>query len=438
MPAALFFQFVSLLASVAMVPLLLGTLGTQQYLLWTVFTTAGGLTLQLENAIQTLMVRRIAPLHAARDGQALRREQMRATRAYRLLAASILLLMLPAGWLYIDRFASDGVSLWGSSGWGLAWLFFAVGYGINYLFGANNVLLLGTARTDSYYWASSASRIVNILLTASALLLGFQLLGVSLSFFLSVAVNVLAILLLANAARRVLFAGTRPESPAAASADFARTTDEAGIFRYAAFTFAAFLLYRGAFLLVVGRLAADAAAAYGLALQAFAIAGAVALLPLQVWLHRLAEAMHRGDHRRQRREILLALTFAILTMVCGTFALQFIGPPLLQAIGSEVELPPFSTLALMGTAFLIEALIMVFVNPLLLAKDLSFIPVYLGVAATALATAIVASALGAPLAVAMLLLPLLLQGLITLPLLAVRAARTLGRQTAINTDRLDG
>ena len=419
MSAALFFQFVSLLASVAMVPLLLGYLGAQQYLLWMVFVTAGGLTLQLESAIQTLMVRRIAPLHAAGDSRELLHEQVRAARIYRLLSASILLLMLPLGWLYIDRLASGDTPLWGGDGWGLAWLSFALAYMINYLFGANNVLLLGTARTDSFFWTSAASRILNIALTAAVLVLGLGLLGVALSFLSSVLVNVLAILVLAHAVRRGIRASARKmqQTP---------TVDAAtGVVRYSIFSFVAFLLYRGAFLLVVGRFAVDEAAAYGLALQAYAVIGAVALVPLQVWLHRLADAVHRGDEGMQRKEIGVALGFAVLAVVSGTLALQLLGPWLLRLIGSEVGLPSFATLSLLGGAFLVEALIMVFINPLLLVKDLGFVPLYVLVAAAGLAGAVLALVLGLPLGPAMLVPPLLGQGLLTLPFLAMRAARGL-------------
>lgn len=438
MTAALMFQLASLLASVAMVPLLLGHLGAGDYLLWAVFTTLGGLTLQLESAIQTLMVRRLAPAWARRDPDQLAAELRRARIAYWALSLAVLLLLLPAGFAYLLSVAADpvpGADLHRAGApWLPAWIAFVLAYAINYLFGPNNVLLLATARTDRFYWISAGSRVVNIALTAVALVLGFGLAGVSRSFLASVLVNVIAIALAAAAVRRVMpVRGQRAEMPDdGTTADDLKPADRkpadgAGLLRYTLFTLVGFLLYRGAFLLAARHLETDAAAGYGLALQAYAILFAVAVVPTTVWLHRVVAAVHAGDTAREDLELARGALFAVGAFAAGTVALELLGPYLLDLIGSEVRLPDGMTLALMALAFLVEALILVCVNPLLLRAELGFVRPYVVLAGLSLVAAALALRAGVPPMVALLVLPAAVQALVTLPIVAGRLARAQGR-----------
>ncbi len=428
MTAALLFQLVSLLASVAMVPLLLGFLGAQEYLLWAVFTTIGGLTLQLESAIQTLMVRRVAPHFASGDTAGLLLEDGKSRRAFRTLSLFVVVVVLPVGFFYMQQVAAAPGSAFG---WQWAWAAFCLGYGINYLFGPNNVLMMGTARTDRFYRIGTFSRLLNIGLSFAALRAGLGLVGVSVSFLLSVVVNVFAIALVAARVRRgtasaedTAGAGT-PVLPGRAPA-FAEGT---GLARYTVFTLAAYLLYRGAFLLVVGMLDASDAAAYGLALQAFAILGSVAIIPLHVRLHVLATALHERDSRTEILELVRATGFAILAMLAGLCGVALIGPPVLALIGSEVGLPPLATLALMATAFLVEALILVVANLLILRRDLGFVTAYVLLAVAGLGAGVMLLAGGVPVGIALLAVPLFIQAGMSLPLMLVRLARQRGEGT---------
>jgi hypothetical protein len=434
MKAALLFQLASLFASVAMVPLLLGYLGAKDYLLWAIFTTLGGLTLQLESAIQTLMVRRVAPAWARGEPDRFRAELRRARLAYMALSLAVLLLLLPGGWLYLASI-SGGIAHWADSPWAAAWLAFTLAYALNYLFGPNNVLLLATAAIDRFYWINTGSRVLNIALTAAALVLGLGLIGVSASFLASVVVNVGAMAVAASALRRAMRTpgsvfgqantavnGTADRKPA----------DDAGLVRYTLFTLVGFLLYRGAFLLAAQYQETAAAAGYGLALQAFAIIFAVAIVPMTVWLHRIVAAINAADTAREDREILRAVLFAVAAIAGGTLALEIVGPFLLDRIGSEVALPDGPTLMLMGFVFLVEALILICVNPLLLRGELGFIRPYVLLAGAALVGAAAALWLGAhrlgdaPLVV-LLALPALVQAAITLPVIAGKLANAQGR-----------
>ena len=428
MTAALLFQLVSLVASVAMVPLLLGFLGAEEYLLWAVFTTIGGLTLQLEAAIQTLMVRRVAPRFAAADTAGLRSEERRGRRAFQRLSLFVFVVVIPGGWFYMQHVAAGPGS---AVAWQWAWLAFGFAYGLNYLFGPNNVLLMGTARTDSFYRIGTVSRILNIGLSLAALWAGFGLLGVSAAFLLSVVVNVGSISIVAARARRGAGDGTDGGSAGAPAmaGRAAMIAEETGLGRYTLFTLAAYLLYRGAFLLVVGSLDAADAAAYGLALQAFAILGSIAIIPLHVRLHLLAKALHEGDSGTETVELVRAVGFAVLAMLGGLAGVVLVGPPVLSMISSDVQLPTFHLLALMTAAFLVEALILVFANLLILRRDLGFVPPYVLLVLVGLGAGVLLLMADVPVGIAMLAVPLLVQAAISLPLILARLARQRGEGT---------
>jgi hypothetical protein len=395
-----------------------------------VFTPIGGVTLQLESAIPTLMVRRVAPRFAAADMPGLRLEESRARVSFWKLSALVALVILPVGWLYMQHVVAEpGTAI----RWQEAWLTFCLGYVVNYLFGRNNVLLMGTARTDSFYRIGTFSRALNIGLTFAALVAGLGLLGVSASFLVSVLVNVVAISCVAGNARRMADAGCAdapmealPAVQPGLRAGGGGLPDETGLARYTLFTLAIYLLYRGTFLLVVGRLDAPDASAYGLALQAFAILGSVAIIPVHVRLHVLARALHDQNAGIEPRELVRAIGFAVVAMLSGLVGVALAGPPLLALIGSDVGLPPLPLLALLAAAFLVEALILVIVNLLVLRRDLGFVIPYVILVLAGLAAGIAALAAGADAAIALLAMPLLVQAIVSLPLMLGRLARHRG------------
>jgi len=422
MTAALVFQLSSFLVSVALVPLILGFLSLAEFLVWVVFTTIGGLTLQLEAAIQVFMVRRAARRAADRDGIGFRAEVEKSRSAYRILVGAIVLVVLPLGWLFLSDHLSGQQQLTQNAG--LAWIVFVVAYAINYSFGPNNVMLLSTARTDSYYWLGTVSRIAYFLLALFALQGGFGLLGLAAAFLVAAILNVLG---LARLARNVRIdePGQRngiDVSPDALSA----ASGSVNLVRYTLFTLAGFLVYRGAFLLAVDLFPPADAAAYGLALQAYAIMAAAASLSIHVKLHHLAVAIRDNDHRREAEEVAGGLLFAFATLAIGTVVLVIAGPWILALIGSEVRLPATAVLGLLAAAFMIEVAVIMLINPMLLRSDVSFAIPYVGIAMLAIAMAAVAALANAPLAAAMVAVPLLVQLLVNLPAIFWAGAKSRG------------
>ena len=93
MRAAYLNQGVNLIVGILMVPMLLHYLGDGEFLLWVIFTTFGGITLQIESSIQVVSVRDIAKQFHAGNHAEVRHAVARAKRAYLALAAGVVLLV---------------------------------------------------------------------------------------------------------------------------------------------------------------------------------------------------------------------------------------------------------------------------------------------------------------------------------------------------------
>jgi hypothetical protein len=421
--AALAFQLTSLVVSILSVPTLLLFLDHQHYLIWIVFTTIGGLTLQLEAAIQTLLVRRIAREFAAESAPGFGVELAKARGAYATLSWLMLLVIGPLGAVYIVRVVQPIAA----ASWLPAWIAFVIAYAVNYRFGPNNVLLLATDRVSPFFSVMAITRAGNYAATLGLLIAGWSILGVSLSFAASVAVTCLSIAIMARRVRAAPWAGH--SAPAAAADDDLRATP-AGLARFAAFSIAGYVIYRGAVMIAISVMGGRDAASYSLAVQAFGVLAAIAIIPLQTRLSQLAKAAVAGDRAAEAHEIAIALLFATAAVVAATGFLAVAGDALLAALRSRIALPSASIVGLLGVAFWIEAVIMIFVNQQIVHRQLGFVRDYVVVVAVALGGMATALALGSPVWVAMLLIPILLQGGIGIPLIVRRCAASRGQSVA--------
>ena len=115
MRAAYLNQSINLLIVILMVPLLLKYLDLSEYILWGIFTTFGGITLQIENSIQILSVREISREYHTGNSEAVRHVVRRAKKAYSLLAAGVAGPFLVTVFLYLSYVAGEKVSATGVS-----------------------------------------------------------------------------------------------------------------------------------------------------------------------------------------------------------------------------------------------------------------------------------------------------------------------------------
>jgi hypothetical protein len=426
MPAALLFQSISLLVSVGLVPVLLRFLGTEEYLAWALFTTIGGYALQAESAIQTVMVRRVATASLRRDANLVRFELANAQRAYNWLAATICFGMLPVGWLYFDGavFGSDLHTA--PEEWRQAWFVFCSAYALNFLFGPNNVRLLASGKTNGYFLAGSATRLLNFVVASAAMALGFALPAVAAAFAAAVITNVVVVAFLA---KRSLGTHSTLRALTESAADSERLSLWSMLGPYFLFCVAAYCIYRGGFLVATPMLDTFSAGGYGLALQTIAIVQAIAGIPLTVRLQVMVHAIERGDVESQDRETCIALLFAGLSVLAGMSALVVAGPVVLEFLQSTVALPATGVLFAMGIGISIECAFAVLTSRMILSKNYGFVRPYV---TSVLMSAVLAVAIAwwtGAILVALLAGPILAQSVWAAPRIMQCFGTTSGRTT---------
>lgn len=415
--AAYLYQSVNLLTGLLMVPLLLLNLDPSQFVMWAIFTTLGGMTLQVESSIQVVSVRRIAHAFHAGKLQALTVRHAYARRLYRMLAAFTLVAVASAGATYLMQTASENLE----TEWKLAWSIFMIAYAVNYWFGANTATLLALGKIASYNYIAALTRALNLITTFTLLMLGWGVVGICTSFLFSV---VLSCLLIKAAARKTL-ADTQRRSDMATGTATVPPRQSHDIIRYTLFMLAAYIIYKGGVLVAVWYFPKDEVGAYSLMLQALTILFAFALVPIQVWLPRLMKAIVINDLVAVMRELSRSLLLANVTFMIGSLLLGMFGPSSLEFIGSRISLPPTFELVITSLAFTIELNLFLLINLLVSRQQFEFVRIYIGCVCLALVCAAFAVWLEQPLVLAFVLAPALVQGLICLPLILLLLCKQL-------------
>lgn len=429
MIAGSFNHLLNVIVSLLMVPLLLHYLAPIDFVVWSVFITFGAITLQFETAIQHIVVREIARAHQPSNQDAFHAAIRRAQRAYHTLATLVATLVAACGFAYLNYVAAARLGTERN----LEWMIFIVAYAISYAFGANSAILLATSKTTAYFIINSVTRTINLVTTYALLKLGLAVLGLALSFAASV---FLGCLLLLNAARG------KVQSTDARRRGFRPTVDVSakqaphGILRYTSYVLAAFLLYKGCFLVATAILPVTDMGGYALGLQACTILSSASFVPVQVWLRQLVRAIASGDHRNARRELTVTLFASSVIYLAGAFVLLVFGETLLSLIGSRIALPASLDLMLICAAFYVELLILVLASYLVTLRSFDFVATYLATSLTAMGWVIVSLWITDAGISILVGVPLALQLLVCLPIVLNMVCRQLGVSITAGVMRL--
>jgi len=414
--AAYLNQGINLIVTVLMVPLLLRHLTLPEYVLWTLFTTIGAVTLQFESAIQNASTRRLATSFVRGNSQEIIATISAVKVAYRKLAF-VVACPIGVGGLYYLSYISGGITgpniTW-------AWLVFVGTYAVNYWFGVNNSILLGAGNVVSFNAVTSVTRVINIVSTYAMFRLGLTVLGICFSFSLSVAVGSATMRRLAARAVSSVIAGSRRSD--SAEPDFRNAVS---IPRYVLYTMSSFALYRGLFLIVATVFPKTLVGAYGLTLQAVTLIAGIALVPLQVWLNDLVRAIVSGNKRAMTEELRASVIAVNLIFVTGLLLFGLTGNWLLAVVSSKVQLVTWELRVLVFAAFLVEVNIFVLVNFLVTMRCKKFLVICLGSAALSMICEVIVARIAGASIVAMVAVPLIVQSCICLPRLFILVSREL-------------
>lgn len=419
MRAAYANQAINLIVAVLMVPLLLRFLDRKDFVLWAIFTTFGGLTLQLESAIQVVSVREIArELHVGTI-DSLRAAIRKTKRAYSTLSAFVLLPFLLFGLIYL-RLSSSHKTVEHA---GVEWAIFAAAYGLNYYFGTNNSIMLGLANVAQYNNINSFTRVLNIALTCVLLNAGLSLMGICISFAVSV---VIGCVLMSHAARKCRERYLTSPQLSQRSHGCQDRSDSSNIVKYTLYTCAAYVLYKGGLLTANTLFSRALVSSYSLTLQAYTMLSAIALVPIQVWLSRMTKAVAQRDRSAQMHELALTIVTVNSIFVAGMLVLLTLGDQLLGLIHSKVHLGSVSDSLLVGLAFAVELNIFVLVNFLVTSNRFDFVTTYVSISLAAVVAGSVLALRSTSAVVALIALPMCLQFGLCLPLILRLACVQLG------------
>jgi hypothetical protein len=358
--AALTFHSISLFVGVASVPVLLIFLSDDDFLAWIIIATFGALTIQVEQGIQIVSVRRLARLWHAADEEQFFEELAIIQRSFRRFSLAVIFVLGATGFIYFGVLAD----LTMSQIWPLAWAAFILSYGLNYWFGYNSAILLASDCTAYFNLTNAFTRGVNFLLTVFLLWNGLSILGLALSFLASVSLSVM--LLRKQAKIQMAKVAARDPLPIHTTSSDADKKKRRPTTLYTGYTVSNFFLYKGAFLVFPLFPGAHEIADYGLALQLVAIVYAISIIPTQVWLNRLVQAVLEHDIVRVRNNLLVSLGFGFTVFAVGFLAVVVIARPMLELIGSQVTLPTNQLIGLLFLGLMIEAAIFILINLLLI------------------------------------------------------------------------
>ena len=410
MRAAYLNQTINLAVAVLLVPLLVRYLDASEYILWSIFTTFGGITLQLESAIQTVSVREIAREYHSGNAATLQAAIRKAKVAYTTLSGSVLVPLFALGLLYLHYVASKRLGSQGTK----EWLLFTSAYALNYYMGVNNSILLVMDRVSEYNNTTALTRVFNFTCTYLLLRAGLSIMGICVSFALSVVIGCL--IMLRTARERLASYGSSPEARARPNSRF-EDFNQSNTAKYTLYMLSSFALYRGGLLIATSILPRSEVAAYGLTLQATTMVSALALVPLQVWLSKLVSAITSGSQREVLRELSITIVMANGVFVVGSILLLVFGNILLSIIHSKVMFGTNASVLLVCFAFLVELNILLLLNFLVTRRNYEFVRIYLITSLVGTACVIITAwAFNAGL-LTMILIPLSLQALVCLPLI---------------------
>lgn len=410
MRAAYAFQVVNIFVSILAVPLLLRYLSVSEYVLWSLFTTLGSVTLQLQNGIQPVAVRGLARHFHEENGRALLDTLAVAHNNYLKLVGLVCGPLLILGYFYLNHLALGR----SSSQINIAWTLFVAAYGVNYFFASNSAILLGMASIVEYNAINTFTRLLYIVSMFTFLALNFGLLGICAAFATSV---------VAGVALTVVFAHRRLDqflisTSARAQGDLSAKPPEGKTWTYVGYSILSYLLYNGMLLIAALLFPSRLVASYGLSLQTVSLISAFAQVPLQVWLNSVVRAISNGDGFEIRRQLLRSLVLGNSIMLAGVVLLLCFGNLLVALLASKLHFVSWLELSALFFAFLIEFNILVLASFLVCYHNFKFVRYYLRSAVPSMLAAGISAWLTHELLLSLVLVPMTIQAIFCLPVLA--------------------
>jgi hypothetical protein len=420
MKSSYLYQMVNVAAGLALLALLLKFFTKSSFLEWSLFTTLGGLTIQLENSLSTVCSRNLVRRrHGAKDDNYWA-AIAQCKRWYFRFATAIFLLLLIGGVAYFGRAQTAGFE----GTWVLEWVIFCLSYFVNYLLAYNSCILIASERISTYSRINIASRLLNVALSCVLVLFGFRVLGLCISLLISLTIGGLSM----RAAASALTLQAPDLGLLATRKKHEDGLDLSHVTKIFAFIFASYGLYRVGLLIDAGaKFDAELQANYGLALQILTLVVTLSSVPINMLIVPLQRAVLDGDRAHIALEMGRLAVYANLVFVFAVAGLMAIRLVLPHSSGGHTTLPGGPEFLSLSFGFLIELNILLLVNVAVAMRFYRFLLFYLLSAAIGLTIAVVFRIEGANPYVAFGLIPAVAQLAIAYPLIF----RSISKKTGV-------
>jgi hypothetical protein len=365
MYSAFFFQIVNAFITLLMLPLFLHYLNVQEYVIWSLFATFGGMLLQIEAAIQAVSIREISKAFNRSNKVTLKDAIARSNSAYKGLAFTTLIPCMILGIIYLNYFFHNppDFKIY------LAWIVFISAYSLNFYCGINNSILISVGKISALSNINSFTRVSNFLLNTITLKLGYSIIGISTSFLMSVILGVSLVLkkksLLMNRFNFDQFKGK------------VLKFHQGAFKKYASYSLVSFLLYRCSLFIAASKLPDNEVAGFGLSLQLITFLLVLSFVPIQVWLNDLVIAINSKNKEKILREIVKTFFYANSIYIVGSIIIFLFGKEILQFFNSNVSFLNTSIMSALFVAFFVELNIALFASYLTTEEHYSYVNIYL-------------------------------------------------------------
>lgn len=414
------YQNVNVLASALILVLVVTRLDAGRYLQWVLFTTISGAAIQLETSLNTVVTRFVSRAHSISANQ-FTIAHAAARNIYHRFAAVAFISLCVGGGAYLA--SANGGRF--SSSWELEWAILCFSYLFYYWLGHNACVLVALHRPETFSAIGIWSRLLNVFASTVLLIRGHGIMGLCTGVAASFSAAAWGF---RGQADRLISELVKPSAAADPTMPAPVKLYFAAMVKHSLFVLASYSLYRVG-LLIEGGTSGNTGlqASYGLALQVYWLAAAVASVPITMRVAPLVAAVVVGD--RDRITIELALLAALVNIVfLSATAVVILAAAALQR-GSPVggvALPTMPELALLGFAYLVELNIAVLVNALLAAQRFVFTLPYYVSACVGLALGVCLWTIGVGFYHSLVLAPVIFQSMLALPLMARAVRREIG------------
>ncbi|MFN3557886.1 MAG: O-unit flippase-like protein [Brevundimonas sp.] len=345
-----------------LLPLIVARFSPAEVGLWYVFLTLQGLIVLLDFGFQPTIARAFASAFAGartllRQGldtdshsepnYPLVREIIDvARRLYGLLSIGVVLLMATGGLAFVWFLAGrDGIPLAEVLP---AWLLFSAAMGLTVYLLWISPLLLGAGRVAANYRFLAVNRLTFTVAAAVMLSNGVGLIALPIAvIFGSLAGRLVASASMSDILRRA-------SAFTAAQGDHLLKTLWHNASRMGVISASGFLAIRANVFVVSIYAGLGPSASYSISLQLLTSLMSVSLLPSQILMPRAVAARIRSDQPALQRIFWITTLTAVGVFGAGLVSLLFVGPFLLDLVGSNVNLLPTGLFAILGAIMLLE------------------------------------------------------------------------------------